>query len=60
MVVKTAVVHLLVSLWSARVAGWLSVCEGYTLLLLLAHAHAVQLRPVLVTADALHLRVGFA
>lgn len=59
LVVETAVMHLLVSLWSTWVAGWLLFLEVYTLVLFLAHAQAVRLRPVLVTADALHLRVGF-
>lgn len=59
LVVETAVVHLLVSLWSAQVAGWLLLLEGYTLVMLLAHGQAVRLRPVLLTADTLHLQVGF-
>ena len=60
LVLEMAGVHVLVSLWSARVAGWLLFFEVYTLVLFLAHAQAVRLRPVLVTADALHLCVGFA
>ncbi|OUJ69499.1 hypothetical protein [Hymenobacter crusticola] len=57
--VETAVVHLLATLWSTRLAGWLLFLEGYTLVMLLAHGQAVRLRPVLLTADTLHLRVGF-
>jgi len=57
--VETAVVHLLATLWSARVAGGLLFFDGYTLVMLLAHGHAVRLRPVLLTADTLHLKVGF-
>jgi len=58
--VEAAVVHLLASLWSARLADWLLFFDGYTLVLLLAHLHAVRLRPTLVTADTLQLHVGFA
>jgi hypothetical protein len=59
LVVEATVVHLLVSLWSAQLAGWLLFLEGYTLVMLLAHGQAVRLRPVLLTADTLHLQVGF-
>ncbi|TVT43276.1 hypothetical protein FNT36_04085 [Hymenobacter setariae] len=58
LVVETVVVHLLASLWSAHLAGWLLLVDAYTLIMLLAHAHAVRLRPVLLTADTLHLHVG--
>jgi hypothetical protein len=57
--VETAVLHLLVSIWSTRVAGWLSFFEVYSLVMLLAHGQAVRLRPSLLTADTLHLHVGF-
>ena len=57
--VETAVLHLLASLWSARLAGWLLFFDGYTLVMLLAHGQAVRLRPVLLTADTLQLNVGF-
>lgn len=59
LVIESAAVHLLVGLWSARAAGWLLLCDLYLLLLLIAHAHAVRLRPVRLTADTLHLNVGF-
>jgi len=58
--VETAIVHLLVSLWSTHVAGWLLFFECYTFIMLLAHGQAVRLRPVLLTANTLHLNVGFA
>jgi hypothetical protein len=57
--VETAVVHLLASLWSARVAGGLLFLDIYTLFILVAHGQAVRLRPVLLTADTLQLNVGF-
>ena len=57
--VETAVVHLLASHWSATLAGWLLFVDAYTLLFLLAHAHAVRLSPVQLTADTLDIRIGF-
>ncbi len=57
--VETAVVHLLASHWSATLAGWLLLADVYALLFLIAHAHAVRLNPVQLTADALDIRVGF-
>lgn len=57
--VETAVLHLLVSLWSTRVAGWLLFFDVYTLVMLVAHGQAVRLRPTLLTTDTLHLHVGF-
>ncbi|OUJ70293.1 hypothetical protein BXP70_24675 [Hymenobacter crusticola] len=57
--VETAVVHLLVSRWSAQAAGWLLLLDTYPLLLLLAHGQAVRLRPSLLTAGTLQLNVGF-
>lgn len=58
MVVEAAAVDLLLRMWSPRLAGGLLFVEGYTLLLLVAHGHAVRLRPVLLTADTLQLNVG--
>jgi hypothetical protein len=57
--VEMAGMHILVSLWSTWVAGWLLVLECYTLVMLVAHGQAVRLRPVLLTANTLHLTVGF-
>ncbi|OUJ68683.1 hypothetical protein [Hymenobacter crusticola] len=57
--IETAVVHLLVRQWSTAVAGWLLLLECYTLVVLLAHIHAVRLRPTLVSAATLQLHVGF-
>lgn len=59
LVVETVVLHLLASLWSARVAGWLLFFDAYTLVMLVAHIQAVRLRPILVTTDTLYLNVGF-
>ena len=57
--VETAVVHLLASHWSATLAGWLLLADVYALFFLIAHAHAVRLSPVQLTADALDIRIGF-
>ena len=59
LVVESATVHLLVRLWSPTTAGWLLVVDAYTLLLFVAHGHAVRLQPTVLTADALLVRVGF-
>jgi hypothetical protein len=60
LVVEMAVMHVLANLWSARLAAWLLFFEVYTLVWLVAHAHAVRLRPTLLTqGGTLHLNVGF-
>ena len=56
--VETASLHLLARHWSPTLAAWLLPLHAYTLLTLVAHSHAVRLLPVLLTADALTLRVG--
>ena len=58
--IETVVVHLVVGHWYPVVAWWLSGLGLYTLLLLVAHAHAVRLCPLLLTVDKLDVRVGFA
>ncbi len=58
-VIETAVAHLVVGHWYPVVAWWLTGLGGYTLLFLLAHAHAVRLSPLLLAADSLTVRVGF-
>lgn len=58
--VETAVVHLLASHWSLTLAHWLLFADAYAILLLVAHGHAVRLRPTTVTADEVVVRVGFA
>lgn len=57
--IEAVVVHLLASLWSARLAGWLLFFDCYTLVMLLAHGQAVRLRPTLLTAHTLQLNIGF-
>ena len=57
--IESAALHLLVRLWSPVAAGWLLVAEAYTLLLFVAHGHAVRLLPTVLTADELLVRVGF-
>lgn len=59
LVVETATVHLLAGHWSPTLAFWLLVLDGYGLLVWMAHGHAVRLRPTLLTADELVIRVGF-
>lgn len=58
--VETAAAHLVVGHWHPVAANWLTLLSGYTVLLLVAHAHAVRLRPLLLGPQALVVRVGFA
>jgi hypothetical protein len=58
-VVETGAVHLLASRWNATAALVLLILDLYTLVFLLAHLRAVALRPVVVTAEHLVVRVGF-
>lgn len=57
--IETAAVHLVVGHWHPVAANWLTGLGLYTILLLVAHAHAVRLGPSLLTADKLTVRVGF-
>lgn len=57
-VIETVAVHLLVERWSATAAWALTALSLYGLVWLLGHFQAVRLRPVLLTADALHVRIG--
>ena len=57
--VETAAVHLLALHWSATLAYWLLYLDAYALVFCVAYAHAVRLRPTLVTAEDVRVRVGF-
>jgi hypothetical protein len=59
LVVEAACVHLLAQHWCPSLAPWLLFVDVYGLLFLLGHAQAVRLRPVLLSADELCIRVGF-
>lgn len=56
--VEAVVVHLLVQRRSATAAWVLTALALYGLVWLLGHFQAVRLRPVLLTPEALHVRVG--
>lgn len=58
LLVETAALHLLVGHWSPAVANWVLFFDVYAVLTCVAHGHAVRLRPSLLTADALQVRVG--
>ncbi|TPG62338.1 hypothetical protein [Hymenobacter nivis] len=58
--IETAAAHLAVGHWHPAAANWLTLASGYTLLLLVAHTHAVRLCPLLLGPRALVVRVGFA
>ncbi|MVN75876.1 hypothetical protein GO988_06010 [Hymenobacter sp. HMF4947] len=57
--VETACVHLLAQHWCPSLAPWLLFLDIYGVVLLVAHLHAVRLRPALLTPTELHLRIGF-
>ena len=59
LVIEATCVHLVAQRWCPSLAPWLLFVDGYGLLFLLGHAQAVRLRPVLLGADELRLRVGF-
>jgi hypothetical protein len=56
--VETAVVHLLVSGWSAKAAWLLTALSVYGVLWLVGIARSILLRPTVVSADALTVRIG--
>jgi hypothetical protein len=56
--IETAVVHLLVSRWSMTAAWVLTAVGVYGIIWLLGFLQSVRLRPLLVTRDALHMRIG--
>jgi hypothetical protein len=59
-VAEIGALHLLLVRWNPLVAGVVSVLHLYGLLLLLAHARAVRLLPVQLTAEQeLVVRIGF-
>jgi hypothetical protein len=57
-VVEMAAVHLLVRQWSPTLAWVLTAISIYAVIGVLAHSRAVRLRPILLTPDALHVRIG--
>jgi len=59
LVVETTCVHLLAQRWYPGLAPWLLFADVYGVVLLVAHIHAVRLRPALLTPDELRIRVGF-
>ena len=57
-VVETAVLHLLLSMWIGWVAWIVTGLGIYSLLWILGDFHAARHNPTLLTADYLHLRTG--
>jgi hypothetical protein len=58
LVVETAAVHLLVRLWSPVTAWILTGLSVYALIWMVGDIHAVRLRPVQISDEMLHLRLG--
>ena len=57
-VVEGVGVHLLAAQWSVVAAWILSALSAYGMVWMIGDLQAIRLRPTLVTADALHVRVG--
>jgi hypothetical protein len=57
-VVEMTAVHLLVRHWSSMLAWVLTAISIYGVVWVLAHLQAVRLRPILLTSDSLHVRIG--
>jgi hypothetical protein len=57
--VEATCVHLLAQRWCPGLAPWLLLLDVYGIVFLAGHAQAVRLRPVLLTAAELRIRVGF-
>ena len=57
-VVETVAVHLLVRHWSPVTAWILTGLSLYATVWLIGDFHAVRLRPVQISGDGLHLRLG--
>jgi hypothetical protein len=55
---EAVAIHVLLSLWSTKLAWVLTSLSGYSLLWLLGDYRAMTLRPTLLTSNALHLRIG--
>ena len=56
--VELVAVHLLVGLWSATAAWILTGLSFYALVWLVGDTQAIRLRPIVVTAETLHVRLG--
>lgn len=55
---ETFGLHLVVSRWSTTAAWVLTFASLYTLIWLVGDFHAVRLQPIVLTAEALHVRCG--
>lgn len=58
LLLETVGLHLIISHWSTNLAWVLTVASLYALLWLIGDFHAVRLQPIVLTADALHVRCG--
>lgn len=58
LLLETVALHVVVSHWSTTVAWVLTFGSLYALVWLIGDFHAVRLQPIVLTADALHVRCG--
>src|ERR1700687_4639695 len=58
LIVESVAMHVLISLWSAKLAWALTGLSGYSLVWLLGDYRAMVLRPTLLTSNTLRLRIG--
>ncbi|MGH1338174.1 MAG: hypothetical protein ACRBFS_18775 [Aureispira sp.] len=58
LMVETFALHLLIQLWSPLVAWILTGLSGYSLLQLISLMKSMAQRPIILTADQLHLKYG--
>lgn len=58
LILETVGLHLIVSHWNITLAWILTFGSLYALLWLIGDFHAVRLQPIVLTADALHVRCG--
>src|SRR6266852_1090130 len=57
-IVESVAMHVLISLWSAKLAWTVTALSSYSLVWLLGDYRALVLRPTLLTSSALRLRIG--
>ena len=58
LVVEATALHLLVGYWRPALTSWLLLLDGYAVVTLVGHIHAVRLCPALLTPRTLRFSVG--
>jgi hypothetical protein len=60
LMIDTAVVHLVLNLWSNTIAWILTALSVYTCLQLFAHIKAIKARPIIINSNSLEIHNGLA